>query len=113
MAEKWNRWKSVDKNKNKIKQRRKSGIYSFFFLIWENEEGNLKRVMLVSHVVISVSFDMKIINKSNARDTTNFTTKCLQTDMTSYMDITHQQLILNVNIELVIWCFNYWCVISI
>ena len=43
---------------------------------------------------------------SNVRDTTNFTTKCLQTDMASYMDITHQQLILNVNIELVIWCFN-------
>ena len=39
---------------------------------------------------------------SNVRDTTNFTTKCLQTDMTSYMDITHQQLILNVNIEFVI-----------
>ena len=32
------------------------------------------------------------LNKSNARDTTNFTTKCLQTDMTSYMDITHKQL---------------------
>ena len=30
--------------------------------------------------------------KSNARDTTNFTTKCLQTDMTSYIDITHKQL---------------------
>ena len=29
---------------------------------------------------------------SNARDTTNFTTKCLQTDMASYMDITHKQL---------------------
>ncbi len=29
---------------------------------------------------------------SNARDTTNFTTKCLQTDMVSYMDITQQQL---------------------
>ena len=36
---------------------------------------------------------------SNARDTTNFTTKYLQTDMASYMDIIHQQLILNVNIE--------------
>ena len=30
--------------------------------------------------------------KSNARDTTNFTTKYLQTDMASYIDITHQQL---------------------
>jgi hypothetical protein len=30
--------------------------------------------------------------KSNARDTTNFTTKCLQTDMASYMDITQQKL---------------------
>jgi hypothetical protein len=29
---------------------------------------------------------------SNARDTTNFTTKCLQTDMASYIDITYQQL---------------------
>ena len=29
---------------------------------------------------------------NNVRDTTNFTTKYLQTDMTSYMDITHQQL---------------------
>ena len=29
---------------------------------------------------------------SNARDTTNFTTKCLQTNMTSYMDITHNEL---------------------
>jgi hypothetical protein len=29
---------------------------------------------------------------SNARDTTNFTTKCLQTDMASYIDITHKQL---------------------
>ena len=29
---------------------------------------------------------------SNARDTTNFTTKCLQTDMASYVDITHKQL---------------------
>ena len=29
---------------------------------------------------------------SNARDITNFTTKCLQTDMVSYMDITYQQL---------------------
>ena len=27
---------------------------------------------------------------SNARDTTNFTTKCVQTDMASYIDITHQ-----------------------
>ncbi len=27
---------------------------------------------------------------SNARDTTNFTTKCLQTDMTSYMEVTHK-----------------------
>ena len=27
---------------------------------------------------------------SNARDTTNFTTKYLQTDMVSYMNITHQ-----------------------
>ena len=30
--------------------------------------------------------------KSNARDTTNFTTKCLQIDMSSYIDITHKQL---------------------
>jgi hypothetical protein len=29
---------------------------------------------------------------SNARDTTNFTTKCLQTDVASYVDITHKQL---------------------
>ena len=29
---------------------------------------------------------------SNARDTTNFITKYLQTDIASYMDITHQQL---------------------
>ena len=29
---------------------------------------------------------------SNTRDTTNFTTKCLQTDMTSYVEVTHQQL---------------------
>jgi hypothetical protein len=29
---------------------------------------------------------------SNARDTTNFTTKCLQTDMASYVEVTHQQL---------------------
>ena len=33
-------------------------------------------------------------NKSNARDTTNFTTKCLQTDMTSYVEVTHQQLMI-------------------
>jgi hypothetical protein len=32
------------------------------------------------------------LGKSNARDTTNFTTKYLQTDMASYMDITYQQL---------------------
>ena len=30
--------------------------------------------------------------KSNARDTTNFTTKCLQTDMASYVEVPHQQL---------------------
>ena len=29
---------------------------------------------------------------SNARDTTNFTTKYLQIDMTSYVEIPHQQL---------------------
>ena len=29
---------------------------------------------------------------SNARDTTNFTTKCLQTDIASYVEVTHQQL---------------------
>ena len=29
---------------------------------------------------------------SNARDITNFTIKCLQTDMAFYVDITHQQL---------------------
>ena len=29
---------------------------------------------------------------SNARDTTNFTTKYLQTDMASYVEIPHQQL---------------------
>ena len=29
---------------------------------------------------------------SNTRDTTNFTTKCLQTDMASYVDIIHQLL---------------------
>ncbi len=29
---------------------------------------------------------------SNARDTTNFTTKYLQTDVASYVDITHKQL---------------------
>ena len=33
-----------------------------------------------------------LLLKSNVRDTTNFTTKCLQTDMTSYVEVTHQQL---------------------
>ena len=36
---------------------------------------------------------LTIINLSNARDTTNFITKCLQIDMTSYIEVTHQQLI--------------------
>ena len=30
--------------------------------------------------------------KNNARDTTNFTTKCLQTDMASCVEVIHQQL---------------------
>jgi hypothetical protein len=33
-----------------------------------------------------------MILQSNARDTTNFTTKCLQTDMASYVEVPHQQL---------------------
>ena len=48
---------------------------------------------------------------SNARDTTNFIIKCLQTDMTSYVDITHKQLkhkitnsILTFNINKIINC---------
>ena len=34
------------------------------------------------------------IYMSNVRDITNFTTKCLQTDMVSYMEVTHQQLMI-------------------
>jgi hypothetical protein len=40
------------------------------------------------YIQIHVSF------LSNARDTTNFTTKCLQTDMASHMEVTHQQLMI-------------------
>ena len=37
-------------------------------------------------------FNEFILCMSNARDTTNFIIKCLQTDIASYMDITHKQL---------------------
>ena len=40
------------------------------------------------------TYNKKQTKKSNARDTTNFTTKCLQTDMTSYVEVTHQQLMI-------------------
>jgi hypothetical protein len=39
-------------------------------------------------------FAFPYFHLSNAKDTTNFTTKCLQTDMASYMEVTHKQLLL-------------------
>ena len=51
--------------------------------------------VLIIHCLIKKNNKKKIkdkYTKSNARDTTNFTTKCLQTNMASYVDITHKQL---------------------
>ena len=43
---------------------------------------------------------------SNARDTTNFTTKCLQTDMASYVKVTHQQLKHQITNSILIFNIN-------
>ena len=54
-----------------------------------------------------------LINMSNVRDTTNFTTKCLQTDMASYVEVTHQQLKHQITNSILIFNINKSLIVDV